>query len=81
MPSKSQFVPPGWTGSVAYFPSYSAYAFPGVGAGSQVIQRQYNFVDTLSKTVGAHQLKFGVDYRRMKPTQQNGCLLYTSRCV
>jgi hypothetical protein len=40
-----------------------------VGAFSQSTQRQYNFIDTLSKTVGTHQLKFGLDYRRMKPTQ------------
>jgi outer membrane receptor protein involved in Fe transport len=31
-------------------------------------QRQLNFIETLSKTVGAHQLKFGADFRRMKPT-------------
>lgn len=31
-------------------------------------QRQNNFVDTLSMQKGAHNLKFGVDYRRMKPT-------------
>jgi hypothetical protein len=30
-------------------------------------QRQFNLIDTLSLTVGAHQLKFGVDYRRLMP--------------
>jgi outer membrane receptor protein involved in Fe transport len=32
------------------------------------VQRQLNFVDTLSWTVGVHQLKFGIDYRRLNPT-------------
>ena len=31
-------------------------------------QRQNNFVDTLSMQKGTHNLKFGIDYRRMKPT-------------
>lgn len=30
-------------------------------------QRQVNLVDTLSIVSGAHQLKFGVDYRRLSP--------------
>jgi Carboxypeptidase regulatory-like domain/TonB dependent receptor/TonB-dependent Receptor Plug Domain len=32
------------------------------------IQRQINLVDTFSWAVGAHQLRFGVDYRRLNPT-------------
>jgi hypothetical protein len=32
------------------------------------VQRQFNLVDTFSWAVGVHQLKFGVDYRRLKPT-------------
>jgi hypothetical protein len=31
------------------------------------IQRQWNLVDTTSLTIGRHQLKFGVDYRRLTP--------------
>ncbi len=30
-------------------------------------QRQWNLVDTVSYSVGAHQFKFGVDYRRLAP--------------
>ncbi len=30
-------------------------------------QRQFNLVDTLSLTAGNHQIKFGVDYRRISP--------------
>jgi outer membrane receptor protein involved in Fe transport len=32
------------------------------------VQRQLNFVDNFSLTVGTHQLKFGVDWRRLTPT-------------
>ena len=31
------------------------------------VQRQVNLVDTLSALKGAHQFKFGVDYRRLSP--------------
>ena len=31
------------------------------------IQRQWNLVDTVSYSLGRHQLKFGVDYRRLTP--------------
>src|SRR5271170_5934745 len=31
------------------------------------LQRQLNFVDTLSWAVGVHQFKFGIDYRRLSP--------------
>jgi hypothetical protein len=30
-------------------------------------QRQYNLIDNFSYSVGSHQLKFGVDYRRLTP--------------
>ena len=41
-----------------------------VRAGTQRmnVQRQLNFVDTVSWVVGVHQFKFGVDYRRQSPT-------------
>jgi hypothetical protein len=32
------------------------------------VQRQLNFVDSFSLTEGTHQLKFGVDWRRLTPT-------------
>jgi Carboxypeptidase regulatory-like domain/TonB dependent receptor len=32
-------------------------------------QKQWNLVDTAAFAVGAHQLKLGVDYRRLAPTQ------------
>jgi hypothetical protein len=36
-----------------------------VGASAVNAEKQLNFVDSLSKTAGPHQLKFGIDYRRM----------------
>jgi Carboxypeptidase regulatory-like domain/TonB dependent receptor len=42
----------------------------GVGEGPFTVnaQKQLNFVDSLSRSVGAHLLKFGFDYRRLNPT-------------
>jgi len=34
----------------------------------QNVQRQLNFVDTFLWVLGVHQLKFGIDYRRLRPT-------------
>ena len=31
------------------------------------LQQQYNMTDTVSRILGAHQLKFGLDYRRLRP--------------
>jgi hypothetical protein len=36
------------------------------------VQRQLNFVDTFSWAVGAHQIKFGIDFRRLNPTALQG---------
>jgi outer membrane receptor protein involved in Fe transport len=36
------------------------------------VQRQLNFVDTFAWAVGVHQLKFGIDYRRLSPTSPGG---------
>lgn len=39
-----------------------------LGKTAASVQRQVNIVDTLSTIAGNHQLKFGVDYRRLTPT-------------
>jgi hypothetical protein len=39
-----------------------------VGSGTRNSQRQFNFVDSLSEQKGTHELKFGVDYRRLTPS-------------
>ena len=36
------------------------------------LQRQWNIVDTVSYSRGAHQLKVGVDYRRLTPADVSG---------
>jgi hypothetical protein len=33
------------------------------------LQRQWNWVDTASVSIGRHQLKFGIDYRRLTPIE------------
>ena len=56
--------------------SLSVYVAPpgydtGISEGRQLgLQRQWNFVDTLSVSRGHHQTKFGFDYRRLTPFQQ-----------
>ena len=47
----------------------NAYLFQGPGTDRQ---RQWNIVDTLGFSVGHHQLKFGVDYRRLAPSEVIG---------
>ena len=36
------------------------------------LQHQINVTDNISKIVGKHQLKFGLDYRRLRPEQKFG---------
>jgi hypothetical protein len=37
------------------------------GEGGEYLQRQLNLVNTISISTGAHQLKLGIDYRRLSP--------------
>lgn len=39
-----------------------------IGGNAENYQRQFNLIDTVTTQVGAHQLKFGVDLRRLTPT-------------
>lgn len=67
------------TGS-PYSPDHGVALFiiSGAGYGAEVrqgtefanVQRQLNFVDTFNWSAGAHQVKFGVDYRRLSPHSQ-----------
>jgi outer membrane receptor protein involved in Fe transport len=45
------------------------------GTNYSSVQRQLNFIDTFSWAVGVHQIKFGVDYRRLNPTSLEGTVL------
>ena len=49
------------------FLSYNGYSTLILDTLSAGAQKQWNLVDTLSLSVGHHQLKFGVDYRRLAP--------------
>ena len=68
-----QFAPPGSQSNAAIvmggFPGFTASA-PGIELSDfAATQRQLNVVDNLAWTKGNHQLKFGVDYRRLMPIQ------------
>ncbi len=74
VPSNSVIFPPPYspnTGqALVFFPDGEAMEVRA-GALSVNTQRQLNFVDTFSWTLGTHQLKLGIDYRRLRPTTAN----------
>ncbi len=51
----------------AFFLNGFSGAFFQKGVTSRNLQRQVNLVDNLLLSAGSHQLKFGVDYRRLSP--------------
>jgi hypothetical protein len=56
----------GYGYALFYFGGYSSFVYGGDIAKNY--QRQINVVDNVSLVKGAHQFKFGVDYRRLSPT-------------
>jgi Carboxypeptidase regulatory-like domain/TonB dependent receptor/TonB-dependent Receptor Plug Domain len=54
-------------GIYLYFPGTLSPVFAGSLTGQQ---RQWNVVDSVSASLGRHQLKWGVDYRRSSPIQK-----------
>jgi outer membrane receptor protein involved in Fe transport len=58
---------PGNTAVMVGFPDAS-FSQLEEGAFAVNAQTQLTFVDSLNKTIGLHQLKFGFDYRRLNPT-------------
>jgi hypothetical protein len=52
--------------TVEFYPCYDGCFHLAQGQQSGA-QRQWNFVDTVSVTLGRHQFKFGTDYRRVSP--------------
>ena len=66
-----QYAPEGghWNAGISFNPpGLSSAFFPQVTFNNIAVnQRQLNIIDTLSTSVGAHQLKFGGDYRRLTP--------------
>jgi Carboxypeptidase regulatory-like domain/TonB dependent receptor/TonB-dependent Receptor Plug Domain len=65
-PPASVLFPPGSPYSFSHSQAVVAGVFDGTLYDN--VQRQLNFVGTFSWVVGVHQLKFGVDYRRLSPT-------------
>ena len=67
-------IPRGYGGNSSssgyFFGIPGASASLSVGAYGAQTTKQLNFADTLSKAVGAHLLKFGLDYRRIRPYEQ-----------
>jgi hypothetical protein len=81
--ARSVLIPNQYDGSAAQ--ANIALLFPGVTSVTPTFsifdlfvtnQRQVNLIDSVSYNVGAHQFKFGVDYRRLSPsTAANSYLL------
>jgi len=51
----------------AYFLAYGGYFIYMPQSRSSGAQKQWNLVDTVGLSLGRHQLKFGLDYRRLAP--------------
>ncbi len=72
VPSNSVIYPspfsPNTGQALVFFPDGDGTMEVRVGALSVNTQRQLNFIDTFSWTLGTHQLKMGIDYRRLRPT-------------
>jgi hypothetical protein len=80
----SSYLPATYGGAVPIDPAVLTNGYSGFGIGylsfggingvvyggdtSKNYQRQMNVVDNVSLVKGAHQLKFGIDYRRLSPT-------------
>ncbi len=54
-------------GQVGVYLFYGGYLTFLVQSGQSSEQKQWNLVDTVSLSLGRHQLRFGVDYRRLEP--------------
>jgi Carboxypeptidase regulatory-like domain/TonB dependent receptor/TonB-dependent Receptor Plug Domain len=84
VPPETVLYPPGFSpaNAQAYFAIGVDGAYQEVRAGPETAntQTQRNFVETFSMVSGSHQLKFGVDYRRMVPSTvgPNGDGLFAS---
>ena len=62
-----QLLAVGTTANVGINLSYSGYNTSVQQFQQSAAQRQWNFVDTVSYSFGRHQVKFGMDFRRLAP--------------
>jgi hypothetical protein len=68
-PPESAMYPPGYSTKTGQFVFVASTSDGEVRNGPQEanVQKQLNFIDNFSMTVGAHQLKFGADFRHLTP--------------
>jgi len=67
IPAVSDVFRPGWDPSTVRTVFFAIGANFTWGHGNSDVQRQFNTVGTVAWSVGSHQLKLGVDYRRLLP--------------
>jgi outer membrane receptor protein involved in Fe transport len=77
-PSRASLLVPPYTSDDELLEVYLSPVFYLDGAYAERKPRQVNLVDGISYSVGAHQLKFGVDYLRSLPILGDGSTLYYS---
>jgi len=78
-PSDSTLYPPGVTPQDSRFEFYADSTPYGIafftGKSADNLQQQINVIDNVSRIIGTHQLKLGLDYRRLNP--EAGLVPYT----
>ncbi len=69
---------PGTSNALVFFPDGDLSMAVPAGSLNVNTQRQLNFVDTFSWAIGTHQLKLGIDYRRLSPgsTEEMGWAVF-----
>lgn len=65
-PQSALFVPP-YSPATALAGAYVPFTAVYDGLGGAQQQRQVNLVDSVSDSISSHQIKFGIDYRRLLP--------------
>src|SRR5207248_1990510 len=71
--SLSSLIPPGYSDNNAFYTMTTSNTLGyrtrfDVGSNVLNLQQQVNVVDSVSITAGTHQVKLGIDYRRMFPS-------------
>lgn len=75
LPSYSSLVPAGYTPNDSYWSANLTFGNTSYivwGKNAENYQTQLNFVDNLSLVKGNHQIKLGIDYRRLSPQRLTG---------
>jgi hypothetical protein len=77
-PPASTLLPPAYNTSdtFRFLPGSGSDGEVGIGNPPPNAQHQWNLVDTFSMTAGAHQIKFGLDWRRLTLTDGNSDLFF-----